>query len=157
MQFRPACTAVSVADVTIFTTFLLQPTKCNFLRYVCEHDDGGRKRRRGAQGGGSRERKRKRENMRVESIVVGMKVPRWEGCNERLAISSINIFRRFVNGRPVSAGPPPVVDCARFATLCSVPSPRFKNHAKRHYTTKCLTRCRLLFFFLPRAGSHPEA
>jgi len=45
VQFRPACTAVSVAGVTIFTTFSLQPTKCNFLRYVCGRGDGGRKRK----------------------------------------------------------------------------------------------------------------
>lgn len=101
MQFRPACTAVSVAGVTIFMTFLLQPTKCNFLRYVCEHDVGGRKRRRGAQGGrGGREageRARSPGTCGVESIVVGMEGPAvGEGYNERLAISSINIFRRFV-------------------------------------------------------------
>jgi len=67
VQFRSACTAVSVAGVTIFTTFPLQPTKCNFLRYVCGHDDGGRK-----EGGvkemeeeeeqkGGRERERERD------------------------------------------------------------------------------------------------
>lgn len=77
MQFRPACTAVSVAGVTIFTTFLLQPTKCNFLRYVCEHDDGGRKRRRGAHKAEEVKKERARaRDMRVESIVVGMDVSR---------------------------------------------------------------------------------
>lgn len=79
MQFRPACTAVSVVGVTIFTTFLLQPTKCNFLRYVCEHDDGERKKRgerRIRTEEDEKERKRPR-NMRVESIVVGMDVSRW--------------------------------------------------------------------------------
>lgn len=41
MQFRSACSgAVSVAGVTIFTTLPLQPTKCNFLRYVCGHRGG---------------------------------------------------------------------------------------------------------------------
>lgn len=31
---------VSVAGVTIFTTLPLQPTKCNFLRYVCIRREG---------------------------------------------------------------------------------------------------------------------
>lgn len=93
MQFRPACTAVSVAGVTIFTTFSLQPTKCNFLRYVCGRGDGGRKRKERRKRG--RERENRARTMRVESIVVGMGVSRWEGYNERLAIFSINIFRRF--------------------------------------------------------------
>lgn len=93
MQFRSACTAVSVAGVTIFTTFPLQPTKCNFLRYVCGHGDAMR---------GERNGKEREEGERTmlgpcawKSIVVGMGASRWEGYNERLAIFSINIFRRF--------------------------------------------------------------
>lgn len=95
MQFRPACTAVSVAGVTIFTTFPLQPTKCNFLRYVYGHDDGGSRGERGGEGGVGERKRDGSEPMNVESIVVGVEASRWEGYNERLAISSINIFRRF--------------------------------------------------------------
>lgn len=112
MQFRPACTAVSVAGVTIFTTFLLQPTKCNFLRYVCEPDDGGQKKERSTRRRKTRKEEgegEKSRNARVESIIVGMEVPRWEGYNERLAIFLDKYFSPFRNGRPVPAGPPPVV------------------------------------------------
>jgi len=70
VQFRSACTAVSVAGITIFTTFPLQPTKCNFLRNVCG--------RWGTRGGGKREGERGRGRS-VESIVVGMEPPRSVG------------------------------------------------------------------------------
>jgi len=73
VQFRSACTAVSVAGITIFTTFPLQPTKCNFLRYVC-----GRWGTREGRGGGKREEERGRGRS-VESIVVGMEPPRSVG------------------------------------------------------------------------------
>lgn len=66
MQFRPACTAVSVAGVTIFTTFLLQPTKCNFLRYVCEHDETENER-----GGEAEEDEKKKERERSRNGARG--------------------------------------------------------------------------------------
>jgi len=72
VQFRSACTAVSVAGITIFTTFPLQPTKCNFLRYVCGR--WGTKEGREKEGEAARGAARS-----VESIVVGMEPPRSVG------------------------------------------------------------------------------
>lgn len=72
MQFRSACSggAVSVASVMIFTTLPLQPTKCNFLRYVYEHREGRRatesRSRRNDMNGGVEEESRKREERERE-------------------------------------------------------------------------------------------
>lgn len=154
MQFRPACTAVSVAGVTIFTTFPLQPTKCNFLRYVCGHGDGGRKEGGGERsgGGGAGERERERETTNVESIVVGMVASRWEGYNERLAISSINIFSPFRYGRCSRRTLVPAVIVARARIHLATPPPT-------HETTrfhKDLTRDVGFFFFFFFCGdAHP--
>lgn len=103
-------------------------------------------RRRGDEKGGeereeAEEDERRQERGRdspgtcgVESIVVGMEGPAvGEGYNERLAISSINIFRRFVTeGRSRrTAASRRRGRRARFATPGSVPSPRFRNYTKQ--------------------------
>lgn len=96
-------------------------------------------------------KERERENMRVESIVVGMEVSRWEGYNERLAISSINIFHRFVmkdhscwtaTGRRSLREDRDSIRCHDLEII------------RNDVTTKCLTCCQ---FFLPHAESRFKA
>lgn len=80
-ESRGAISQASVAGVTIFTTLPLQPTKCNFLRYVCIRElEGGRGRSHGT------ETRRRRGEGREEAIVAeiaGRKVVRGRPSVER--------------------------------------------------------------------------
>jgi len=93
--------------------------------------------------------------MNVESIVVGVEASRWEGYNERLAISSINIFRRFA-----TEGVP-----RRTSVLATESNARAKIHLRRDSAEDHEKRSRASskeyltrrFFCAPRRASFEAA
>lgn len=92
-------------------------------------DEKGRREERENEKVREREKENHARTMRVESIVVGMGASRWEGYNERLAIFSINIFRRFAQRQGVLVERPLV---ARIAVRLRGAAIR-RNYAKRTF------------------------